>query len=151
LILAVGFDQSRHGFINPCQDLLDDKFATQREIDDEKGYKPKQFFPSNPYDPLAGLCNVMLELENNMFTEERQIIEDQMVVEFRYDIKKPGLWKWIPMRVRYDKTADFRANQGVSRKGGILIDFACGKGGDFPKWIAAGLSFVFGIDISKDN
>jgi hypothetical protein len=41
--------------------------------------------------------------------------------------------------------------QGVSRKGGILIDFACGKGGDFPKWIAAGLSFVFGIDISKDN
>jgi len=87
LILAVGFDQSRHGFINPCQDLLDDKFATQREIEDEKGYKPKQFFPSNPYDPLAGLCNVMLELENNMFTEERQIIEDQMVVEFRYDIK----------------------------------------------------------------
>ena len=220
LILAVGFDQTRHGFINPCQDLLDDKFATQKDIDDEKGYKPKQFFPSNPYDPLAGLCNIMLELDNNMFTEERQIIEDQMVVEFRYDKTKPGLWKWIPMRVRYDKTADFRANQGVgandyttannnwhtihnpvtesmiksgqdipgievsddvyynsitndnltqgmrdfhnlfvkkkliqgvSRKGGILIDFACGKGGDFPKWIAAGLSFVFGIDISKDN
>jgi hypothetical protein len=28
---------------------------------------------------------------------------------------------------------------------------ACGKGGDFPKWINAHLSFVFGIDISKDN
>jgi hypothetical protein len=220
LTLAVGFDQTRHGFINPCQDLLDDKFSTQKEIDDEKGYKPKQFMPSNPYDPLAGLCNIMLEIDNNMFTEERQIIEDQMVVEFRYDKTKPGLWKWIPMRVRYDKTADFRANQGVgandyttannnwhtihypvtelmiksgqdipgievsddvyynsltndnltqgmrdfhnlfvkkkliqgvSRKGGILIDFACGKGGDFPKWIASGLAFVFGIDISKDN
>jgi SAM-dependent methyltransferase len=41
--------------------------------------------------------------------------------------------------------------QGVSRKGNILIDFACGKAGDLPKWIAANLSFVFGIDISKDN
>jgi hypothetical protein len=32
-----------------------------------------------------------------------------------------------------------------------LIDYACGKGGDFSKWIDANLSFVFGIDISKDN
>ena len=39
----------------------------------------------------------------------------------------------------------------VSKKGNTLIDYACGKGGDFPKWIKAQLSFVFGIDISKDN
>jgi len=224
LILAVGYDTKKHGYINPCQDLLDDKFSASKDVDDEEGYKPKQFFPSNPYDPLAGLCNVMLELDANgtyqLFTEERQVFEDQMVVEFRYDISKPGLWKWIPMRVRYDKTADFRANQGVgandyntannnwssihnpvtekmiatgegipgievsddvyynsvttdkltsamrdfhnlyvkklliqgvSKRGNILIDFACGKAGDLPKWIAANLSFVFGIDISKDN
>ena len=41
--------------------------------------------------------------------------------------------------------------QGVSKKGNTLIDFACGKGGDLPKWINAELSFVFGIDIAKDN
>jgi len=40
---------------------------------------------------------------------------------------------------------------GASKKGNTLIDYACGKGGDFPKWIKANLSFVFGIDISKDN
>jgi SAM-dependent methyltransferase len=143
-----------------------------------------------------------------------------MVVEFRYDMTKSGLWKWIPMRVRYDKTADFRAKQGVgandyntansnwtsihnpvtekmiatgegipgievsddvyynsvttdkmtqgmrdfhnlfvkkaliqgvARRGNNLIDLACGKAGDLPKWISANLSFVFGIDISKDN
>ena len=143
-----------------------------------------------------------------------------MVVEFRYDMSKPGLWKWIPMRVRYDKTAEFRTGnsvgandyktansnwhsihypvteqmivtgknipsievsddvyynsktddkmtqnmrdfhnlyvkkaliQGVSKRGNILIDFACGKAGDLPKWIGADLSFVFGIDIAKDN
>jgi hypothetical protein len=39
----------------------------------------------------------------------------------------------------------------VSKRDNILIDFACGKAGDFPKWIASNLSFVFGIDISKDN
>jgi hypothetical protein len=229
LILAVGFDQSKHGYINPCQDVLDDKFYNEvkkKDNDDEidEGYKPKQFFPSDPYDPLAGLCNIMLEIDSNgsyqMFTEERQVFEDLTVVEFRYDMTKSGLWKWIPMRVRYDKTADFRAKQGVgandyntansnwhsihnpvtermiatgqdipgievsddvyynsvttdnltrglrdfhnlfvkkaliqgvSKRDNILIDFACGKGGDFPKWIAANLSFVFGIDISKDN
>ena len=39
----------------------------------------------------------------------------------------------------------------VSKRGNTLIDYAVGKGGDFPKWINAKLSFVFGIDISKDN
>ena len=60
LVLAVGFDQSKHGYVNPCQDVLDDKFSSPKDIDNEEGYKPKQFFPSNPYDPLAGLCNIML-------------------------------------------------------------------------------------------
>jgi mRNA (guanine-N7-)-methyltransferase len=41
--------------------------------------------------------------------------------------------------------------QGVSKNGNNLIDFACGKAGDLPKWISAKLSFVFGVDISKDN
>jgi hypothetical protein len=39
----------------------------------------------------------------------------------------------------------------VSKRGDALIDYACGKGGDFSKWIDAQLSFVFGIDVSKDN
>lgn len=224
LVLTVGFDISKHGFINPCQDVLDEKFSTKTDVDNEEGYKPKQFYPSNPYDPMAGLCNVMLEIDSNgvyqMFTEERQVFEDGMVVEFRYDMTKKGLWKWVPMRVRYDKTAEFRAGEGVgandyntannnwtsihypitekmiatgqdippvevsddvyynsltsdkmtqrmrdfhnlyvkkqliqcvSKKGNTLIDFACGKAGDLPKWISAELSFVFGIDISKDN
>jgi hypothetical protein len=41
--------------------------------------------------------------------------------------------------------------QSVSKRDNILIDFACGKAGDLPKWISSELSFVFGIDISSDN
>ena len=224
LILAVGFDLIKHGFANPCQDVLDDKFPNPKDVDNEETYKPKQFYPSDPYDAMAGLCNVILKMDDNcnfnMFTEEGEVFDDQTIVEFRYDISKPGLWKWIPMRVRYDKTAEFRqglnsfgndyitANnnwysihnpvtermiatgkdipgieisddvyynsvttdkltkcmrdfhnvfvkkiliQSVSKRNDILMDFACGKGGDFPKWIGANLSFVFGIDISRDN
>ena len=40
---------------------------------------------------------------------------------------------------------------GVSRRGNTLIDQSVGKAGDFPKWKAAKLSFIFGIDYSKDN
>jgi mRNA (guanine-N7-)-methyltransferase len=32
-----------------------------------------------------------------------------------------------------------------------MIDFAVGKAGDLSKWKYAGLSFVFGVDIAKDN
>lgn len=227
LVLAVGFDETRHGFINPCQDLLEDKIPalTTNALGRVTGqYRPKQFFPSDPYDPTAGLCNVLLEMdangENQMFTEERDVFHDQMIVEFKYDSSKPPLWRWVPLRVRYDKTEEFRkglnsfgndyntANgnwysihnpitermistgdgiptvtvsedvyyngigndkltrgmrdfhnlyvkkqliQNVARKGDILIDLACGKGGDIPKWIDAEYSFVFGIDLSKDN
>ena len=224
LILQCGFDENRHGYINPCQDVLEDKLPEFKENEQKDNRRPMQFFPSVPYDPTAGLSNVMLEEDQNgtfqMFTEEREVFTDNTIVEFRYDMTRSGLWRWIPLRVRYDKTAEYRrgienygndyttANnnwysihnpitkemittgenipneladddiyynrittsndtkglrdfhnlfvkklliQKVSNRGNILIDYACGKGGDFPKWISANLSFVFGIDLSKDN
>ena len=38
-----------------------------------------------------------------------------------------------------------------TKKNITLIDYAVGKGGDLSKWAAANISFVFGIDVSKDN
>lgn len=227
LILRCGFDENRHGYINPCQDVLDDKLP-EVKVDDKSKYndtrKPVQFFPSNPYDPMAGICNVLLEEDDNdnyqMFTEEREVFSDDTIVEFRYDMDRKGLWRWVPLRVRYDKTGEYRrglknygndykvANDNwnsihnpitvamittaenipdeisdddiyynritkstdttgmrnfhnlfvkkllidkVARRGDTLIDYACGQGGDLPKWITANLSFVFGVDLFKDN
>ena len=235
LVLRCGFDEKVHGYLNPCQDVIDDnlpdfekdKQGNYNNKDNETGYKPVQFYPSNPYDPMAGLCNIILKKDDTgneqMFSEENEVFEDNTIVEFRYDLSREGQWRWVPLRVRYDKTSEFRrgirnygnayhvANsnwysihnpiseemistgqdipdeiggdddvyynriginsnnqtkamrdfhnlfvkklliKSVANKGDSLIDFACGKGGDFSKWINAQLSFVFGIDISKDN
>ena len=227
--LRCGFKESKDGFINPCQDVIDDKlpeFSNRFEDRQDNDYVPMRFYPTEPYDPNAGLCNIMLKMDGSggkkMFSEECQVFEDNTIVEFRYDLSKEAGWRWIPLRVRYDKTAKMRRGEkeygnsykvcnenwksihpsgrieedmlctglnipnvsisedkyyntpagkfktegmkdfhnlyvkkrlitSTSKQGDTLIDFACGKAGDLPKWISSKLSFVFGVDISKDN
>ena len=228
--LSCTYSEKRHGtiYLNPCQDVIDDKLPEFKDVNYEDKYvndaKPLQFYPTEPFDPEAGVCNIMLKLDDNgvrqMFTEENEVFGDNMIVEFSYDLTREKGWRWIPKRVRYDKTSEFlqgmknfgnayhvansnwksinnpitedmiSSGQGipditvdediyynkpagktyteamknfhnlyvkklliksVSKQGDTLIDFACGKAGDLPKWISARLSFVFGIDKSKNN
>ena len=233
LVLKVGFDPSNRSnkiIPNACamiyEGTIDKMFGGSGE------YKPIQFLPSNPYDASAGLCLIKLNSEGDMVTEEgAEVFEDLTIVEFNYD--KPEK-RWIPLRVRYDKTADLRKNgknfgndyktadsvwysihypvteeiiKGVdkninydessgaaesssssssisevyyksgggqenlteglrefhnkfvksaliyemTKSGDTLIDFAVGKAGDLHKWKESGLSFIYGIDISRDN
>ncbi len=219
LELRCGFDEKKHGFLNPCQDVIDDNLPKDGNLDNEEGYRPVKFSPTNPADPNASVCHIMLK-NGQMFSQENELIVDNTIVECSYDLDALPEWRWKPLRVRYDKTAELRqglknfgnayhvANSNwhsihnpitkemistgqnipdelgdddvyynrvlstnnthalrdfhnlyvkkllitsVSKRGDILIDYACGKGGDFPKWIEAKLSFVFGIDYSKDN
>ena len=222
--LRCTFDENLHGYINPCQDIIDDKFPEINLDKKSSNAKPIQFYPTEPYDPEAGITKIMLRNDGSdvkkMFTEEDQVFEDNTIVEFSYDMTREKGWRWIPLRVRYDKTSDMMKgkknfgnsydtaesnwksihfpitedmistglnipsvqvskdkyyNKGsneskteamknfhnlyvkklliksVSKSGETLIDYACGKAGDLPKWIDAKLSFVFGIDVSKDN
>ena len=113
LILRVGFDERKHGYINPCQDIIDDKVVDVGDRDDESGYRPMQFFPTSPYDPEAGLCNMMLQgpVDNRvMMTEAGEVFGDDTIVEFRYEVGREKQWRWVPLRVRYDKTAEYLAN-----------------------------------------
>ena len=225
LILRVGFDERRHGYINPCEDVIQDRLPKRTTREDKNQYKPVPFYPTNPTPKFpAYLCNVVLEKKGNdsvLLTEDNSgIIEDETIVEFKYDPTKPKFWQWTPIRVRLDKTADYRAGgrnygnayhvaqsvwnsihnpvthemittgEGIpdaiadddvyynrktkgtitralrnfhnlfvkrililaaAKRGGTLIDMSVGKGGDFPKWIAGKLSFVFGLDVSRDN
>lgn len=225
--LRCGFSEKNDGYINPCQDIIDDKLPEFVERFEDKytnDYFPTRFYPTEPYDSNAGLCNIMLKKDdaglNQMFSEENEVFTDQMIVEFSYDFTRENGWRWVPLRVRYDKTAEYRQNlkqygnsykvanenwksinnpitedmictglnipdvyvsddiyyntsssknlteamknfhnlyvkrlliKSVSNPGDTLIDYACGKAGDLPKWINAKLSFVFGVDLSRDN
>ncbi len=233
--LRCGFNEKIDGYINPCQDVIDDKFPSSAagagapEERSTQDYVPKRFYPTDPYDINAGLCNIMLRVDasgtKQMYTLSDEVITDNTIVEFAYDLERSGAWRWIPLRVRHDKTAKLRRGEreygnaykvcnenwksihpsgritedmlatgqgipdltavedvyyntataaggfsrtkslkhfhnlyvkkrlicGVSRPNNILIDFACGKAGDLPKWTAAKLAFVFGVDYSKDN
>jgi hypothetical protein len=116
ITLRIGFDESKHGYINPCQDVIDDKVPSVGNVDDTDKYVPMQFFPSNPSDDLAGITNIILTTsagggidDKVMISKEGEVIEDNMIVEFSYDIDKEQGWRWSPLRVRYDKTAEYRS------------------------------------------
>jgi hypothetical protein len=227
--LRCGFSEKKDGFINPCQDIIEDRlpqFYQRYEESGDNDYLPKRFYPTEPYDPNAGLCKILLKSDDlgvkQMFSEENEVFGDNTIVEFRYDFERDEGWRWVPLRVRHDKTAKLRRGEkeygnsyktcnenwksihpagritedmlrtglgipdisvsedkyyntpagklktepmknfhnlyvkkllikSVSKQGDSLIDLACGKAGDLSKWIAAKLSFVFGIDLSKDN
>jgi hypothetical protein len=228
LTLRVGFDEKIHGYLNPCEDVIQGKLRDKGDNGREESYKPVPFYPTSPYDPEAHVCNVMLRTDvagnrGMMLTAENEVIEDGTIIECAYnaDAADP-LFRWVPLRVRTDKTAEYRNGQknygnayhvansnwhtihnpitknmlatgagipdeladddvyynrvssrtdtttrglrdfhnlyvkskligSVSKRGNTLIDFAVGKAGDLSKWNSAHLSFVFGVDISKDN
>ena len=247
LTLRVGYDERKHGHLNPCVSVIEGGGGGGGGGGAEGGaeggagdtYKPAPFYPTYPYDNDAHICHIMLRPDeagvSQMMTTENDIIQDETIVEFSYDASQPVNWRWAPLRVRHDKTAEYRSggkNYGnayhvannnwhsihnaitpemlstgdeipdelvsddiyynhaesggggggidigrgtkvrtltkgmrdfhnlyvkrklimsVARPGNTLIDLAVGKGGDLPKWIAAKLGFVFGIDYSKDN
>lgn len=113
LVLRCGFNRKDHGYINPMLDMINDQLPSPGDKDNEQNYQPVAFQPTNPYDTNASLCNVELKENGNggmvMMTKENEYFEEDMIVEFSYDIDKVGAWKWVPLRVRYDKTNDLRA------------------------------------------
>ena len=253
LVLKCGFDEKRHKYVNAFSDVLLNRVPNpsskgSEEAETEtfgfvygKGYQPVPFQPTSPFDQEACYCNIVLEPDSTgssvsgqgiMRTKEDDVFQEDMIVEFSYNresSEKDTAWKWVPLRVRYDKTSELRAGKNnfgndftvandnwhsihfpITEKmimgqeipnefavddtvyynrqekdsretqglrdfhnlfvkrflleklakylqekvhiGNVLLmDYAVGKAGDLSKWIRAGISFVLGIDISKDN
>jgi len=117
--LYVGSDKEP-AFDNPRATIL-----LQQEIPKEKGitgkYKPSLFNPIDFPDTMANTCNVNIETDSETGEEycstedSKEPILDRSVVEMRYDpTREPG-WRWVPMRIRHDKTE--RLQRAVSKPG----------------------------------
>jgi len=114
LILHCGFSIKQHGFPNGFDMVLDGNFAEETVDENDNTYKPYPFMPTNPYDTSACLANVFLKTNGNndefVFTEEGEFFEANTIVEFKYVPTNALHWRWIPMRIRHDKTADLLQN-----------------------------------------
>lgn len=79
--------------------------------------KPVPFIPMDFPDAKASLCYLVTQIdpksqEEFVVTERAQEpIRDRSIVEMRQDSAQPPGWRWIPIRVRADKTEKFLKNR----------------------------------------
>lgn len=141
LELRVGYNERTDGIMNPYEVMLSGEgLPTQETSDWDDGefgfgemfaqpqpqpdanprlnanapddYKPALFYPDNPADPHAHVCNVEVKEDANgamvMRSEEGDVVEDGTIVECRYNKTKEAGWNWEIVRVRHDKTTELR-------------------------------------------
>ena len=112
------------GFEKPFEELLKfNKDSDVKSLNYKKNvYRKVLFKPSNPLFDEAYLCKMFLKYHKNgkyeLLTQENEIINDDMIIEFSYDISNKDnvedihfLWK--PLRIRYDKTEEYRIQKTV--------------------------------------
>uniref|UniRef100_A0A6C0BWK7 mRNA (guanine-N(7))-methyltransferase n=1 Tax=viral metagenome TaxID=1070528 RepID=A0A6C0BWK7_9ZZZZ len=111
LTLRCGFSEQ---FVNPCQNVIDDNIIIPKR---SNIYKPAPFHPTNPSDDEAHICNIKLQKDAvgtlQMMTEDGDIFTDKAIVEFKYIRDNKSKWRWIPIKVRYDKTAQYLSGEKV--------------------------------------
>lgn len=84
-------------------------------------FKPVLFNPKDMPDTMASIAYSKVETDiatNEDFVkcENDDPIQDRSIIEMRYDTSLPPGWRWIPLRVRYDKTERFQ----TGKKGSVM-------------------------------
>jgi len=106
---------------NPRDVVLNRRELPRRDrtFEGRKGgdYKPVPFTPKEFPDPLASFCCLPVQRdpdtgEEYVMTEHtKEPIQDKTIVEMAYDPSQPARWRWVPLRVRMDKTE--RLQRGI--------------------------------------
>jgi hypothetical protein len=111
LHLHVGYDSKKDGMIDPQNLLFKGEFAASTS----STYQKALFVPTSPYDPTAYQCYLPLREdstgEQNMYTLNNEPIDTSTIVEFKYMTTGDKKFRWVPLRIRYDKTYDYRTNK----------------------------------------
>ena len=77
-----------------------------------ENYLPTLFYPTDYPDRYSHLSRVRLKMDccgnQQMWTEDGEVINDQTIVEFKYVTSNPEGFRWVPLRLRQDKTYEYR-------------------------------------------
>ena len=93
-------------------------------------------------------------ISEDMITTEKNIPQDSEEEEVYYSrITSRNKSEIKPMLDFHNLFIKYKLINCVCeiKKAESLLDLACGKAGDLPKWKKGNLKFIFGVDISKDN
>jgi hypothetical protein len=107
---------------NPRHAILMEE-TIMKEQDRNVAYKPILFNPVDFPDTMANICNIPIEMNQQTFEEyvstedTQEPISERSIVEMRYDPSREPGWRWIPSRIRHDKTE--RLLRAIS-KGGVI-------------------------------
>ena len=112
LVLHCGYSKKQHGYsTSPLYHIIEDTQPLKTETENTDLYRPVPFAPTRPPDDNARFCHVSFgNADGVMKTEEGEYFDSNTIIEFRYDPNREGCWKWIPLRVRHDKTQELLSN-----------------------------------------
>ena len=114
LRLLVG-SSTDSAFENPRSTVLEGMRPEKKRAG--QAYKPVPFNPSEFADTMASVCYLEVQTdpdtgENYVLTNKsKEPIQDKNIVEMAYDPSQPPGWRWVPLRVRMDKTE--RLQRGI--------------------------------------
>jgi len=117
------FEQPLPGIRGPARKITSSKVS----------YRPVLFNPIGLPDTLASVCYIELQTieggDGDFVTcENGDPIQDQSIVEMRYDPGREPGWRWIPMRIRYDKTERYHGAMKTGNFGGTMNKDAVAEG-----------------------
>jgi hypothetical protein len=125
-------------FADPRRTVLSDE-SLPTSLDSGE-WREVEFRPMEPRDPMASICYVginegstdpsassnaaqSLDLTQDLIRcSSGDIIQSDMIVEMGYFPERAPGWRWVPMRVRHDKTERWLIQQSRAggRKGGTM-------------------------------
>ncbi len=92
MVLHVGYNPVQHTRYNSYKVL-------NENVTFEAGYNPVPFVPTEPYIKDIHLAYIPIE-NGNCYTEDRNIISDNSIVEFSFNKSREAGFCWSPMRIR---------------------------------------------------
>jgi hypothetical protein len=118
--LYTGYNSNQWEPISPFEGmrLRNDKAYATVKFEQRYTYKAKLFTPFSYYEEGVNTAHVFLNENKQPICLDGSIITNDSIVEFAYDPSKknvPIMNRWIPLRVRVDKTRIFKKNQTLSK------------------------------------